>query len=200
GEMGVMTLVTVQRHWTKASPHTPLTLAERNLILEKRADGAVLLRCGTALAAYPTQLGEDLRTGAARHAERVFLAERGTDGAWMKLTYGEARAKADAISQWLLDNGHGPDNPVAALSDNSLALGLLMLGAMQISSPSLPVSPAYSLMSKDYAKVKYVCERFTPSLIYVETLAPFVPALRAVSPTTQIVAGSANGEIPRTVP
>ncbi|MGH7005618.1 MAG: AMP-binding protein, partial [Alphaproteobacteria bacterium] len=51
-------------------------------------------------------------------------------------------------------------------------------------------------MSKDYAKVKYICERFTPSLIYVETLAPFAPALKAASPRTQIVARTSAGELP----
>jgi feruloyl-CoA synthase len=187
--------VTVQRHWTKAYPHTALRLAERSLVMERRADGAVLLRSGTPLAPYPRQLGEDLRAAATRFPERIFLAERGPGGAWTKLAYGEARAKADAISQWLLDHGHGPANPVAALSDNSIAFGLLMLGAMQVGIPFLPVSPAYSLMSKDYAKVKYVCDRFTPSLIYVETLAPFAPALQAVAPKATIVAHNSGGEI-----
>jgi feruloyl-CoA synthase len=59
----------------------------------------------------------------------------------------------------------------------------------------MPISQAYSLMSKDFAKVKYICERFTPSLIYVETLAPFVPALKAVSPKAQIVAKHSKGEL-----
>src|SRR6185369_6151269 len=163
--------------------------------MERRADGAVLLRSGTPLAAYPKQVGDDLRAAAARFPERVFLAERGPGGAWIKLTYAEARAKADAISQWLLDHGHGRGNPIAALSDNSIAFGLLMLGAMQVGIPFLPVSPAYSLMSKDYAKVKYICERFTPSLIYVETLAPFAPALKAVAPKAQIAAKNAKGEL-----
>src|SRR5689334_23867808 len=150
--------MTVQRHWTKAYPHTPLRLGERDLVMETRADGAVLLRSGMPLGDYPRQLGDDLRAAARRHPDRVFLAERGAGGAWVTLTYAEARAKADAVSQWLLDSGHGPGNPVAALSDNSIAMGLLMLGAMQVGIPFMPVSPAYSLMSKDFAKAKYICE------------------------------------------
>jgi feruloyl-CoA synthase len=189
-----------QRFWTKAYPHAPLRLAPQNLVMETRPDGAVILKSGMPLQPYPKQLGEDLRASAARFPERVFLAERGQDGAWVKLTYGEARARADALSQWLLDHGHGPANPVAALSDNSIAMGLLMMGAMQVGIPFLPVSQAYSLMSKDYAKVKYVCERFTPSLIYVETLAPFVPALKAAAPKAQLVAKNAAGELPGVIP
>jgi len=188
-----------QPFWTKAHPHAPLNLAPQSLVTETRADGAVLLRSGVALGPYSKQIGDDLRAGAARHADRVFLAERGKDGAWVKLTYAEARAKADAISQWLLDHGHGPANPVAALSDNSIAFGLLMLGAMQVGIPFLPVSQAYSLMSKDYAKVKYICERFTPSLIFVETLGPFAPALKASGSNATVVARNAGGELPGVV-
>jgi feruloyl-CoA synthase len=55
-------------------------------------------------------------------------------------------------------------------------------------------------MSKDYAKVKYICDRFTPSLFYVETLAPFAPALKAVAPKAQIVARNSAGELPGVIP
>ena len=188
-----------QTFWTKAHPHAPLNLAPQSLLTETRPDGAVVLRSGVPLGAYARQIGEDLRAGAARHPDRVFLAERGKDGDWANLTYAEARAKADAISQWLLDHGHGPANPVAALSDNSIAFGLLMLGAMQVGIPFLPVSQAYSLMSKDYAKVKYICERFTPSLIYVENLGPFAPALKVSGSKATIVAKNAAGELPGVV-
>ncbi|MCW5774500.1 MAG: feruloyl-CoA synthase, partial [Rhodospirillaceae bacterium] len=192
--------MTVQRFWTKAYPHAPLNLAPQSLAMEKRADGAVILKSGVALDRYPNQLGDDLRANAERIPDRVFLAERGKDGNWVTLTYGAARAQADAVSQWLLDHGHGPENPVAALSDNSIAMALLILGSTQVGIPFLPVSQAYSLMSKDYAKVKYVCEHFTPSLIYVENLAPFVPALKAASPKAQIVAKHSGGELPGVIP
>ncbi len=191
--------MTVPRFWTKSHPHTALNLAPQSLVQETRADGAVVLKSGVPLGAYPKQIGDDLRANAAKFPERVFLAERGKDGAWATLTYGEARAKADAISQWLLDHGHGPANPVAALSDNSIVYGLLMLGAMQVGIPFLPVSQAYSLMSKDFAKVKFICERFTPSLVYVETLAPFAPALKAAGVTATIVAKTSAGELPGVV-
>ncbi len=192
--------MTEPRHWTKDYPHTPLKFGARDLKIERRPDGATILRSGTPLLPYPRQLSDDLRRHAARIPDRTFLAERGPDGQWVHLTYAEARAKADAVSQWLIDNGHSPDNPVAALSDNSIAFGLLMLGAMQVGIPFLPVSPAYSLMSKDFAKIKFIVERFTPSLLFVETLGPFAPALKAAASPAQIVARSHNREIDGVIP
>ena len=133
-------------------------------------------------------MSDDLRRQAACIPDRTFLAQRDDGRAWIHLTYAQARDRADRISQWLLDNGHNGDNPVAILSDNSLNFAVLQLAAMQVGIPAMPVSPAYSLMSKDFAKVRYVCDSFTPSLIYVEDAALFKPALAAVKPAATIVA------------
>ena len=174
--------------WTKDWPYTPLRLPERALEIERRSNGETILRNPTPLEPYPVQVSDDLRRQAARIPDRTFLAQRDADGAWVHLTYATARDRADRVSQWLLDNGHNGDNPVAILSDNSLNFAALQLGAMQVGIPAMPVSPAYSLMSKDFAKVRHVCDSFTPSLIYVEDAALFRPALEAVKPAATIVA------------
>ncbi|MYF07412.1 MAG: feruloyl-CoA synthase [Rhodospirillaceae bacterium] len=174
--------------WTKDWPYTSLRLPERALEIERRDSGETILRNPTPLEPYPVQVSDDLRRQAARIPDRTFLAQRGADGDWVHLTYAAARDRADRVSQWLLDNGHNGDNPVAILSDNSLNFAVLQLGAMQVGIPAMPVSPAYSLMSKDFAKVRHVCDSFTPSLIYVEDAALFKPALEAVKPTATVVA------------
>lgn len=186
--------------WTKEYPFTDLDLAPPRVDVEKRANGEVILTNPVPLDDYPTQLSDDLRRHAEASPDRTFLAQRGPDGAWVHVSYAEARRKADAISQWLLGNGHGSDNPVACLSDNSVNFALLQLGAMQVGIPFLPVSPAYSLMSRDFARIRYVCERFTPTMIYAENLAMFKPALDAVRPDAQIVAGVNADAVPGTVP
>jgi len=58
--------------------------------------------------------------------------------------------------QGLLDRGLDGSRPVAILSDNSVDHALLALGAMHVGVPVAPVSPAYSLMSKDFAKLKAI--------------------------------------------
>src|SRR5690606_37932151 len=47
------------------------------------------------------------------------------------------------------------------------------LGAMQVGVPVAPVSPAYSLMSRDYAKVHDIRALVRPALLYVENPEPF---------------------------
>ena len=42
------------------------------------------------------------------------------------------------------------------LSSNSIEFALLTMAAMQARAPLAPVSPAYSVMSRDHAKLKYV--------------------------------------------
>ncbi|MEQ8699823.1 MAG: AMP-binding protein, partial [Bauldia litoralis] len=186
--------------WTKDHPFTDLTLAPPRVEVERRDNGEVVLTNPVPLGDYPTQLSDDLRRHADTHPDRIFLAERGADGDWVRVSYAEARRRVDSISQWLLDNGHGPDNPIACLSDNSVRFALLQLGAMQVGIPFLPVSPAYSLMSKDFARIRYVCEQFTPSLIYAENLALFKPALDAVNPRAQLVAAHGVDAIAGAVP
>jgi feruloyl-CoA synthase len=174
-------------------------LAPPSVDVEQRSTGETILRCGVPLAGVPRQLGDYLRKWAREAPERCFLAERSADGDWHKLSYGEAAAKVDRIAQALLKRGHGPENPIAALCDNCINMGLLKLAAMQVGIPFLPISPAYSLLSEDFAKLKYVLTQFTPSLIYVPALAPFARALKAVSLNAELVADTAHPDFPAAI-
>ena len=55
-----------------------------------------------------------------------------------------------------------------------------MLGAMHVSVPVMPVSPAYSLMSRDFAKLKGVIAHHDPSAVFVDSPGPFAAALEAL--------------------
>ncbi|MBI3436927.1 MAG: feruloyl-CoA synthase [Proteobacteria bacterium] len=155
-------------------------LAEPRPDVQHRPDGAVLISCTDPLRDYPRQLGEHLKHWAKIAPDRTFLAERAPDGDWRRLSYSAAAELSNRVSQWLLDRGHSAKRPIAALSDNSINMALLKLGAMQIGIPFLPVSPAYSLMSENFAKLKYIAGEFSPSLIYVSAFAPFARALAAI--------------------
>jgi feruloyl-CoA synthase len=69
---------------------------------------------------------------------------------------------------------------VAILSDNSIEHALLALGAMHVGVPVAPISPAYSLMSKDFAKLKQIFELLRPGLVFAADAEKFAPALAAV--------------------
>jgi feruloyl-CoA synthase len=190
----------VASHQAKDAAFSSVHLAAPSLDVERRDNGEIILRSKVPLAEIPRQVNDHLRAWARRTPERIFLAERLADGGWRKLTYHEAADAADRVSQALLARGHGPDNPVAALCDNCINMALLKLGAMQIEIPFLPISPAYSLLSENFSKLKYIMARLTPSLIYVPNLAPFSRALAALSlDGVDLVADAADADRPEAI-
>jgi len=162
--------------------HSRLRFAPTQVRVETRADGSILLRSPQALQPHARAVGEWLVHWAARAPERVLLAERSAD-AWRKVTYGEALDAVQRIGHALLERGLGAERPVAILSDNSVDHGLIALGAMHVGVPVAPVSPAYSLLSKDFAKLKYIFELVRPGLVWTADPAKFAPALAAVGAT-----------------
>jgi feruloyl-CoA synthase len=157
-----------------------LRFAPQKVECEKRADGSLVLRSPQKLGAHARCVTEWLVQWSDRTPERVFLAERTSSGSWRKLTYRETHGSVRRIAQALLDRGLGPERPVAVLSDNGIDHALLALGAMHVGVPVAPVSPAYSLMSKDFGKLKLIFELVKPGLVYAADPQKFAPALAAV--------------------
>jgi acyl-CoA synthetase (AMP-forming)/AMP-acid ligase II len=59
---------------------------------------------------------------------------------------------------------------------------------MHVGIPVVPISPAYSLMSKDFGKLKQIFELVRPGLVYTSDPEKFAPALAAVSATSASLA------------
>jgi len=164
-----------------------LRFAPAEVELEKRPDGSTLLRSPQKLGSYARCVTEWLVNWSDRAPERIFLAER-KENSWRKLTYRETYGAVRRIAQALLDRRLGPERPVAILSDNSVDHALLALGAMHVGVPVAPVSPAYSLMSKDFGKLKTIFELVQPGLVYAADPQKFAPALAAVGAKSTPVA------------
>ncbi|CAG0929604.1 Long-chain-fatty-acid--CoA ligase [Rhodocyclaceae bacterium] len=163
---------------TKA-PFASLRFAPPAVDIERRAGGVHVLRSPQSLQPYARCLGEHLERWALEAPERVFLAERAGAG-WRRLTFGEALAEARAIGAALLARGLSAERPAMILSDNAIDHALLALGAMHVGVPVAPISPAYSLMSKDFAKVKAIAGLLQPGLVYAADGAKFAGVLGAV--------------------
>ena len=137
--------------------HTDLRMAPAQVLVEKRSDGSILMRSPHKLGAHARAVGEWLQRWAAEAPERTFLAERAADG-WRKLGYRETLDAVRRVGRALLERRLDASRPVAILSDNGIDHALLALGAMHVGVPVAPISPAYSLMSKDFAKLKTIFE------------------------------------------
>ncbi len=157
-------------------PVSQLALAEVAVEVERRGD-RFLLRSGHALPPGPERLGDLLREAASRAPDRRFLIEREAPHRLREVSYREALAAAEGIAARLA--ALGDDGPVAILSGNSVDHALLAFGAHLAGVPIAPISPAYSLMSRDFGKLRHVASKLRPSLIYVESHAPFAAALAA---------------------
>ncbi len=168
----------------------PLTFGPPHVAVERRADGAMIVKSPEPLAAYPRSMTDWLDHWALAAPDRVFLAER-VEGAWRRVTYAEARDIARRIAQAILDRGLSPERPIAILSGNSVDHALIGLGAMIAGVPYAPVSQPYSLVAKDYGKLKTILDVLTPGLVYVSDGARFTLALAAgVAKDVEVVAGA----------
>jgi feruloyl-CoA synthase len=74
--------------------------------------------------------------------------------------------RARAIGQALLDRGLSAERPIAILSGNDLEHLQLAFGAMWAGIPHAPLSPAYSLVSSDYGKLRHALALLTPGLVF----------------------------------
>jgi feruloyl-CoA synthase len=150
--------------------------------VETRADGSVQLRSTEPLQPYPARLTDRLVQHAAATPDRSFVARRaGGTGAWQAISYGQMLQRARAVATWLLAQGASVDRPVAILSDNDLEHLTLAMGAMWAGVPWVPVSPAYALLSQDFAKLRHILGVTTPGVVFAASPA-FVRAIDAVVP------------------
>jgi feruloyl-CoA synthase len=147
---------------------------------ERRPDSSVLLRSEEPLGPYAPSMAHVFRAGAERHPERVLAAQGEGDG-WATLTWRAARRAADALAQALLDRGLGRARPLMVLSGNSTEHLLLMLGAYTAGVPILPVSPAYSLMSRNHERVREIVALCAPGMVFADDAARYGPALDAIA-------------------
>jgi feruloyl-CoA synthase len=166
--------------------HSNLKFAPREVSVEKRGDGSLLLRSPQPLGPTVRCVTEWLVRWALEAPDRIFLCERKNEG-WRRISYLETYGAARILGQALLTLGLGPDRPVAILSDNGIDHALLALGAMHVGIPVVPISPAYSLMSKDFGKLKQIFELVRPGLVYASEPEKFAPALAAVGATSASV-------------
>jgi feruloyl-CoA synthase len=167
---------------TAKPPWKPLALAPAAVEARPLPGGGMVLRSRLELLPYPRCLGEWLRAWAAAAPDRTFLAERaehGGRGPWRRIGYGAALAAVERIAGALLARGLDRDRPVAVLSENGIDNGLLQLAAMHAGIPVVPISPAYSLLSSDHAKLRAILEATRPGLVYAGDGARYAPAFAA---------------------
>ncbi len=148
--------------------------------LEHLPGGAMLVKPEEALKSYPKVLTDRLAHWAQLTPEKTCIAQRGNDGEWRRLTYAQAMQSIESIGQALLDRGLSAERPLAILSENDLEQFLLTMAGQHVGIPTAPISPAYSLVSKDFGKLKHTFKIITPGLVFASDGIRYAPAIEAV--------------------
>ena len=176
-------------------PLRPISFGQTTVSIERRDDGTIYLRPNIELGDYPLRITDRLHHWVKTAPDRIFMAERdGADG-WRRISYAQLLTSSRRIASALLARGLSAERPVVILSGNSLDHVLMVFGALYAGIPFCPVSPAYSLISKDYGKLGYLLKLVTPGLVFAEDATTFADALLAnVPPDTEIAAS--RGEVP----
>jgi len=169
-----------------------VSFAKPAVVVENLSDGGVVLRSPQSIGDYPESQSAWLIKWASKTPNSIFLADRSIgESGWRRITYQEFLTQIASVAQALLNRGLSVERPVAILSDNSIDNALLLYGAMHVGIPVVPISPAYSLMSDDFGKLKHILEVTNPGLVYVSNGEKFAKALKNINfNVTEVVVSS----------
>lgn len=162
-------------------PFKQVNFLERTIDTERRPDGTIVLRHHLPLDPFERCIPVYLARWALERPDQTWLAQRrGPNRDWLHVTYSEAKRMVDSLTQALLDIGLTSERPIAILSGNSIEHALLTQAGMQAGVPVVPVSAAYSLLSSDHGKLKYIFDLIQPGAVFVQDGALFSRALKAL--------------------
>jgi feruloyl-CoA synthase len=164
--------------------------------VHERADGSLLLSwpdAANALRHGPAEAGAPLDrlvpnvvdwlpVWAAERPDALFMAERGADGRWCRLSWAEAWQRVRGLASVLLKlqarRGAAP-LVVAVISGNSINQALLTFAALHVGVVLATISPGY-VSSSDTTRLATVMGILKPDFVYADDLRPATAALAAL--------------------
>jgi feruloyl-CoA synthase len=148
-----------------------------DVAVEYRDDGSILLKSRHAVGKEPRSIAHLFVEQASALAQRPFLQQRlAGRGPWRCVSYGEALRAAQAIAQYLIEQGATADDGVMVLSSNSIEHGLVSLGCYLSGVPVIPISPAFSLLLGDHGRLRHCFNATHPRFVFAQSGAGFAPA------------------------
>ena len=155
----------------------------------RRDDGTFYVRSLETLGEYPRSMTDRLEEWARRTPDAVFVADRGgPGGAWRTISYAQAWQTVRSLAQAILDARLSAEHPLVILSGNEIEHALMGYAAMLVGVPHAPLSPAYSLVSKDFAKLRHIVDLLEPGMVYASDGKRFAAAIEAaIDPSVPIV-------------
>lgn len=178
----------------------PIKVVAYPIHIEDREGGVQIISSQKALDEYARCWTDQLAVWADKTPNQVFVAQRNDNGEWDEVTYAQALKRVRQIASWLIKQPVSLERPIVFLCGNSVEHLMLALAGMYVGIAHSPVSPAYSLVATDYAKLQHIFDVLTPGLIVVDDLAPYEKAIKAVCTDTSTPVAVIKGDIkPQTI-
>lgn len=181
-----------------SAPFRPLTFGVTRAILRDGSSGVHYLTAEQPLPAYAERITDRLVHWAQERPDQTLFARRvrgadGRSGEWRHISFAQALDAARRIGQALLDRGLSAERPVLILSENDLEHALLALGCLYAGVAYCPTSPAYSLISQDFDKLRHVVRTLTPGLVFASDAHRYGRAMLAtLGEDVELVTTEAN--------
>jgi feruloyl-CoA synthase len=171
--------------------------APRDIRIEKRPDGTLVLRSPIQLETPQWSILDLIPEWAEKAPQRVFLAQRGRDGAWQKITYAELWQRVQSVGQAMIDLGARRGDKLAILSGNSIEHAIVMFAAMSVGVVVAPISPNYSLMPGGLARLQDIATLLRPSFVFAQDSEIFADARKIpeLAAATWIAADQKAGSV-----
>ncbi len=172
-----MTTIDLSQYPFRPAPYSP-----PQVVSETRADGSILLRSALAME-LPTRktVTEYLPHWARERADTPMFLQRTPEGVWRQVNYAQAWAEVQRLAAQLLTLSLSEDRPLAMLSGNSIEYALMLYAADYAGVTVATVSPAYSMMSKDFGRLKGVLDLVTPGAFFVQAASWYAPVLKKLA-------------------
>ncbi|RAR63857.1 feruloyl-CoA synthase [Paraburkholderia unamae] len=160
----------------------PVRMPHRQTLVEKHRDGSLILRPANPPPAIAEgSFADFIESWASTRGESAAFCERGGDGAWRRVSWRELWQQVQCVGAALLEMGLDQAHPLMLLSGNSIEQAIVLLAAEYVGVPIAPVSPAYSTLSQDFARLRAVVDLVPPAALFVQSTTPFERALAALA-------------------
>lgn len=169
-------------------PFRETNFLPRDIAVEHREDGTILLRSRVPLELEAANLPEYLRRQAEARPDQPWIFERTADrSAWRSLSFGEASRGVDALTQALIDLDLPAGSSIAILSENSIESALLTYACLQAGILVVPITPAYALQPETRAKLNERLAVVNAAVVFVQSGARYRDALAQLDPSLRVI-------------
>ncbi|MBK4992420.1 feruloyl-CoA synthase [Pseudomonas sp. S37] len=175
-----------------STPFRPVEIGAPVVNIEQR-DGCFYLSSLEKLKEAPPRILDRLVYWAEARPNTTFVARRGSDGEWHRISYKEMLQRVRTVAAHLVKYELSPSRPILILSGNDLEHLQMTLAAYYLGVPVCPASPAYSTVATDFAKLKYIVDLLEPGLVMASDGQAYERAICAVIPDATPVVIATGG-------